>query len=111
MLRIREPFSRTAPGSALRLGLLALVAIAILGSMYVSHHHYGQFVMAARPGLDGPDIEMLERQDKAFERIIQATSPAVVYIRTEQVVKAEQSPLFMDPWLRQFFGNQLQIPR
>lgn len=112
MLRIREPFSRTAPGSALRLGLLALVAIAILGSMYVSRHHYGQFVLAARPGLDGPDIELLERQDKGYERIVQATSPAIVYIRTEQVIKAEQSPLFMDPWLRQFFGNQLpQIPR
>jgi serine protease Do len=96
----------------LRLGLLALVAIAILGSMYVSRHHYGQFVLAARPGLDGPDIELLERQDKGYERIVQATSPAIVYIRTEQVIKAEQSPLFMDPWLRQFFGNQLpQIPR
>jgi serine protease Do len=112
MRRIREPFSRAAPGSALRLGLLALVAITILGSVYVSRRHYGQFVLAARPGLDGPDIELLERQDKAYERITQATSPAIVYIRTEQVVKAEQSPLFMDPWLRQFFGNQLpQIPR
>jgi serine protease Do len=111
MRRIREPFSRTAPGTALRLGLLALVAITILGSMYVSRHHYGQFVLAARPGLDGPDIELLERQDKGYERIVQATSPAIVYIHTEQVVKAEQSPLFMDPMLRQFFGNQLPIPR
>jgi serine protease Do len=110
MRRIREPFSRTATGSALRLGLLALVAITILGSVYVSRHH-GQFVLAARPGLAGPDIELLERQDKGYERIVQATSPAVVYIRTEQVIKAEQSPLFMDPWLRQFFGNQLPIPR
>ncbi|MCU1241459.1 MAG: peptidase [Candidatus Acidoferrum typicum] len=110
MWRIREPFSRTATGSALRLGLLALVAITIIGSAYFSRHH-AQFVMAARPGLDGPDIELLERQDKAYERVIQATSPAVVYIRTEQVIKADQSPLFMDPWLRQFFGNQLQIPR
>jgi serine protease Do len=111
MRRIREPFSRTATGSALRLGLLALIAITILGSMYVSRHH-GQFVLAARPGLAGPDIELLERQDKGYERVVQATSPAIVYIRTEQVIKAEQSPLFMDPWLRQFFGNQLpQIPR
>jgi len=110
MWRIREPFSRTATGSVLRLGLLGLVAITIIGSAYFSRHH-GQFVMAARPGLDGPDIELLERQDKAYERVIQATSPAVVYIRTEQVIKADQSPLFMDPWLRQFFGNQLQIPK
>jgi S1-C subfamily serine protease len=95
----------------LRLGLLALVAITIIGSSYISRHH-GQFVLAARPGLEGPEIDLLERQDKGYERIVQATSPAIVYIRTEQVVKAEQSPLFMDPMLRQFFGNQLpQVPR
>jgi len=111
MRRIREPLSTSAPGSALRLGLLALVAITIIGSSYISRHH-GQFVLAARPGLEGPEIDLLERQDKGYERIVQATSPAIVYIRTEQVVKAEQSPLFMDPMLRQFFGNQLpQVPR
>jgi serine protease Do len=97
--------------SALRLALLGLVAITIVTSSYLSHHHYSQFVMAARPGLNGPDIDLLERQDKAYERIIQATTPAVVYIRTEQMVK-EQSPLFMDPMLRQFFGDQFpQVPR
>ncbi|HXN50898.1 MAG TPA: trypsin-like peptidase domain-containing protein [Candidatus Acidoferrum sp.] len=112
MPRIRGPFSRAARVSALRLALLALVAITVLGSLYLSHHRYGQFVMAARPGLDGPDIELLEKENKAYERIIQATTPAIVYIRTEQVVKAEQSPLFMDPSLRQFFGDQFpQIPR
>jgi serine protease Do len=95
----------------LRLAFLALITITIVGSLYVSHHH-GQFVMAARPGLSGPDIDLLERQDKAYERVIQATSPAIVYIRTEQVIKVDQSPLLMDPWLRQFFGNQMpQIPR
>src|SRR5260370_5797715 len=68
--------------------------------------------MAARPGLDGQDIDLLERENKGYERIIQATTPSIVYIRTEQVVKAEQSPLFMDPSLRQFFGEQFpQIPR
>jgi serine protease Do len=111
MRRIREPFSR-AKVSALRLALLALVAITALGSFYLSHHRYSEFVMAARPGLDGPDIELLDRENKAYERIIQATTPAIVYIRTEQVVKAEQSPLFMDPSLRQFFGDQFpQVPR
>ena len=111
MRRVRDPFSVNAKVSILRIALLGVIAITILGSMYISHHHE-RFVMAARPGLDGPDIEMLERQDKAYERIIQATTPSIVYIRTEQVVKADQSPLFMDPWLRQFFGNQIpQIPR
>lgn len=112
MWRVRDPFSTSARVSVLRTALLGLVAIIILGSLYLSRHRYGPFVMAARPGLDGPDIELLERQDKAYERIIQATTPSIVYIRTEQIVKAEQSPLFMDPWLRQFFGDQFpQIPR
>jgi Do/DeqQ family serine protease len=109
-MRVREPFSRTARGSALRLGILALMVVTIAGSIYISHHHE-QFVMAARPGLSGPDIDLLERQNQAYERIIQASTPSIVYIRTEQVIKAEQSPMFMDPWLRQFFGNQGQVPR
>ena len=68
--------------------------------------------MAAPPGLDGTDIDLLERQNKAYERIIQAITPAIVCIRTEQVVKTEQSPLFMDPSLREFFGDAFpQIPR
>jgi serine protease Do len=112
MWRVRDPFSISARVSVLRTALLGLVAIIILGSLYLSRHRYGPFVMAARPGLDGPDIELLERQDKAYERIIQATTPSIVYIRTEQIVKAQQSPLFMDPWLRQFFGDQFpQVPR
>ena len=112
MRGIREPFPTRVRVSALRLGLLALVAVTISGSLYLSRHRYGQFVMAARPGLDGPDIDLLERENKGYERIIQATTPSIVYIRTEQVVKAEQSPLFMDPSLRQFFGEQFpQIPR
>src|SRR3984893_11781755 len=112
MRGIREPFPTRVRVSALRLGLLALVAATIMGSLYLSRHRYGQFVMAARPGLDGPDIDLLERENKGYERIIQATTPAIVYVRTEQMVKAEQSPLFMDPSLRQFFGEQFpQIPR
>src|ERR1700730_967113 len=112
MWRMTEPFSSRARVSALRLALLGLVAITIVGSMYISHHHDSQFVMAARPGLDGPDIDLLERENKGFERVIQATTPSIVYIRTEQVVKAEQSPLFMDPTLRQFFGDLFpQVPR
>jgi len=112
MWRVRDPFSISAKVSVLRTALLGLVGIIILGSLYLSRHRYGPFVMAARPGLDGPDIELLERQDKAYERIIQATTPSIVYIRTEQIVKAQQSPVFMDPWLRQFFGDQFpQIPR
>ena len=60
MRGIREPFPTRVRVSALRLGLLALVAATIVGSLYLSRHRYGQFVMAARPGLDGPDIDLLE---------------------------------------------------
>src|SRR5258707_15322327 len=112
MRGIREPFPTRVRVSALRLGLLALLAATIVGSLYLSRHRYGQFVMAARPGLDGPDIDLLERENKGDERIIQATTPSIVYIRTEQVGKAEESPPFMDPSLRQFFGEAFpQIPR
>jgi serine protease Do len=91
------------------LGFLGLVFIAIFYLGRQGHHHS---VLAARPGLSGPDIDMLERQNQAYERIVQSTAPAIVYIRTEQVVRAEESPLFSDPMLRQFFGNIFpQIPR
>jgi serine protease Do len=88
------------------------VGIALLAGLALSHRAYGPFVMAARPGLDGPEIQLLEKQNQAFERIVQATTPAIVYIRTEQVVKIADSPLFMDPFFRQFFGENLpQVPQ
>jgi serine protease Do len=68
--------------------------------------------MAARAGLSGPEIQVLETENRAYERITQEVTPGIVYLRTEQIVKAQQSPLFNDPMLRQFFGNMLpQIPR
>ena len=101
--------ARTLLGSSLT--IVALIGLALLASLYVIHRGHGPFVMAARPGLDGPDIDLLEKQNKAYERIIQAITPAIAYIRTEQVVKLEESPLFMDPSFRQFFGETFrQIP-
>src|SRR5258707_7121607 len=92
--------------------LIALVGLTVLGTFYLTHRNYDRVALAARPGLDGPDIDLLDRQNKAYERVIQATTPAIVYVRTEQVIRAEQSPLFMDPMFRQFFGPALpQIPR
>ena len=68
--------------------------------------------MTARPAFDGTDTDLLERQNKAYEQIVQTTTPAIVCIRTEHVLKTEQSPLFMDPSLREFFGDLFpQIPR
>jgi serine protease Do len=104
--------SRRESVAIVRLALIALIGLVLLVTMYSAHHGHENFVMAARPGLNGPDIDLLERQNQAFERIAQSTSPSIVYIRTEQIVKAEQSPLFGDPWFRQFFGNGLpEVPR
>jgi serine protease Do len=92
--------------------LVALVGLTVLGTFYLTHRGSDRAALAARPGLDGPDIDLLDRQNKAFERVIQATTPAIVYVRTEQVIRAEQSPLFMDPMFRQFFGQAFpQVPR
>jgi serine protease Do len=97
---------------ALRVALGAVIGLATLAGLYLSHHRFGPFVMAARPGLNGPEIDLLERQNKAYERVIQSTTPAIVYIRTEQIIRAEESPLFMDPMFRQFFGQAFpQVPR
>jgi len=98
--------------SALILKLAVLAGLAVVAISYFPHDSSTPFALAARPGLDGPDIDLLEKQNKAFERIIQTTTPGIVYIRTEQVIRADQSPMFMDPLFRQFFGDGLsQVPR
>src|SRR5258708_14361361 len=92
--------------------LIRWVGLTVLGIFFLTQRNYDRVALAARPGLDGPDIDLLDRQNKAFERVIQATTPAIVYVRTEQVIRAEQSPLFMDPMFRQFFGQAFpQVPR
>jgi len=98
--------------SALILKLAVLAGLAVLGISYVPQRSSKPVAFAAGPGLDGPDIELLEKQNKAFERIIQSITPGIVYIRTEQVIRADQSPLFVDPLFRQFFGDGFsQLPR
>lgn len=112
MRRITDRFSNENKISLLRWTLVVLLGLSVLGTLHPAQRGFEPFVMAARPGLDGPDIDQLERQNKAYERIIQATTPAIVYIGTEQVVKAEQSHMLMDPSFRQFFGDIYpQIPR
>jgi serine protease Do len=112
MQRIGERFSKENRALLLRVTLVVLLGLSVLGVLHPANRGIGQSVMAARPGLDGTEIDLLERQNKAYERIVQAITPAIVYIRTEQVVKTEQSPLFMDPSFREFFGDIFpQIPR
>src|SRR5260370_22441849 len=112
MQHIGERFLKQNRGLVLRLTLVALLGVSALEVFHPVNRGLGQSVMAARPGLDGTAIDLLERQNKAYEQIVQATTPAIVCIRTEHVVKMEQSPLFTDPSLREFFGDLFpQIPR
>jgi serine protease Do len=98
----------------LSLTLIGVVCLALSGLLYEGHHVFPQFALAEGSGLDGPEIDTLERQNKAYERIAESVTPAIVAIRSTQVIKVQQSPFMMDPFFRQFFGNQLPqmgVPR
>jgi len=43
----------------------------------------------------------------SFAPVVKQTAPAVVNIYTRRVVRTTASPLFADPFFRQFFGNAL----
>ena len=76
---------------------LALIGLLTLG--------LPQFALAQGNGLGGTDIDALERQNQAYERIAKSVTPAIAAIQSSQVVKQQPSPL-MDPSLRQFFGDR-----
>jgi len=97
----------------LSLTFIGVVCLAMSGLLYEGHRVFPQFALAGGAGLDGPDIETLERQNKAYERIAETVTPAIVAIQSTQVIKVQQLPFMMDPFFRQF-GNmfpQLSIPR
>ena len=91
------------------LALIGLLCLALTGISYVNHEGYPQFTSAAGvgngAGLSSPDIDVLERLNRAYEQIATTVTPAVVNISTTSVVKVQQSPFMMDPFFRQFFGN------
>ncbi len=89
----------------LSLTLVGVLCLAAAGVLYMGHGSYPHFALAKGVGLDGPDIEVLERQNRAYERIAEAVTPAVVNIQSTQVIKVQQSPFFNDPFFRQFFGD------
>jgi serine protease Do len=96
----------------LSLTLIGVLCLALSAMLYMGHRGFPQFAAASGNGLNGADIDILEQQNKAYERVVQAVTPAIVYIRTESVIKVQQSPFFMDPFFRQFFGDMLpQVPR
>jgi hypothetical protein len=57
--------------------LVAAIGLAVLIILYLTRDNRDHFARAARPGLNGPDIEMLEKQNQAYERIIHASTPAI----------------------------------
>ena len=98
----------------LSLTLIGVVCLTLSGLLYEGHRVFPQFALAEGSGLDGPEIDTLERQNKAYERIAESVTPAIVAIQSTQVIKVQQSPFMMDPFFRQFFGNMLPqfgVPR
>jgi serine protease Do len=91
----------------LSLTLIGVVCLTLSGLLYEGHRVFPQFALAEGSGLDGPEIDTLERQNKAYERIAESVTPAIVAIQSTQVIKVQQSPFMMDPFFRQFFGNML----
>src|SRR5215831_13405244 len=81
------------------LALIGLLCLALTGISYVNHEGYPQFTSAAAvgngAGLSSPDIDTLERLNRAYEQIANSVTPAVVNIATTQVLKVQQSPFMM----------------
>jgi Do/DeqQ family serine protease len=112
-MQIIKRFLRENLGG-LSLTLIGVLVLVLSGVLYQGRHAYSQFALAQGKGLDGPDIDVLERQNQAYERIAKAVTPAIVAIQSTQVIKQQQSPMPMDPFFRQFFGDmfpQFNIPR
>jgi serine protease Do len=98
----------------LSLTLIGVLCLALSGVLYMGQRGYPSFTLADGQALDGPEFQALERQNRAYEKIAETVTPAIVNIRTTQVIKVQQSPFFMDPFFRQFFGDgfgQFGIPR
>jgi Do/DeqQ family serine protease len=98
----------------LSLTFIGVVCLVLSGLLYEGHRVFPQFALAEGAGLNGQEIEILERQNKAYERIAESVTPAIVAIQSTQVIKVQQSPFMMDPFFRQFFGDmfpQFGVPR
>ena len=110
-MRIDKRFLRENLGG-LSLTLIGILTLGLSFMLYQGHHLFPDFALAQGKGLDGPDIDVLERQNQAYERIAKAVTPAIVAIQSTQVIKVQQSPFMNDPFFRQFFGNMFpQVPR
>lgn len=104
MQRLKKQFFRN---HLLGMGLAAisLACLALTSVVCFSQRTRPRLVLATGQAVDGPGINRLEQLNKAYEQIASAVLPAVVNIRTTQVVRASQSPFFSNPMWQQFFGN------
>jgi len=107
-----SPARPRSADAAVWLGTAAVIVLAV--AVAISSSGGRSLALASGRGLDGDDISVLEAQNRAFERIAEAVTPAIVNIQTTQVIKIQQSPFTQDPFFRQFFGNMFgpyNIPR
>ena len=98
----------------LSLTFIGVVCLVLSGLLYEGHRVFPQFALAGGAGLNGQEIDSLEQQNKAYERIVESVTPAIVAITSTQVIKVQQSPFMTDPFFRQFFGNMFpfgSVPR
>jgi len=96
----------------LSLTLIGVICLTLAVMLFHGHRVFPQFTLAEGAGLNGQEINTLEQQNKAYERIAESVTPAIVAIQSTQVVKVQQSPFMMDPFFRQFFGDMFpSVPR
>jgi Do/DeqQ family serine protease len=87
-------------------GSVALLSLGILGHGPIkSSVPITPAAVASDPGLQS-DIDLLSRMDTAYEHVAASVRPAIVSIQTTSVVQQQDSPMFRDPFFRQFFGQQ-----
>jgi serine protease Do len=87
------------------LAVISMACLVLTSVVCFSQRTPPKLVLATGQAVDGPGINRLEQLNKAYEQIANAVLPAVVNIRTTQVIRASQSPFFSNPMWRQFFGN------
>ena len=83
-------------GAALELAVTALAGHPLSGSSQVPIY------ISQAKGADGAVLG----NSMGFAAVFKPALPAVVSITSSRVVKAQQMPLFNDPFFQQFFGNQ-----
>lgn len=110
-MRINKRFLRENLGG-LSLTLIGVLTLGLSFMLYQGSHLFPGFALAQGKGLEGADIDFLQRQNLAYERIAKTVTPAIVAIQSTQVTKVQQNQFMNDPFFRQFFGNIFpQVPR